>query len=221
MSLETYTGYIKDLVVTNPSSTDPKSQGDDHLRGIKDTLSTQFGSFTVGTALTMTETELNDTVDQQPVLDTHIPTTSGTAHQWTTIPAWVNKVELIFTSVSTTGTSPLLVQLGDSGGIENTGYTGSVVNTGGSTTTSVHPTTGWQLEGASAASIIVSGVLTLSRVFSTNWTYSCVLANLGSAIIFSSAGSKTLTNDLTTINLRTVGGVDTFDSGLLNIHYSK
>jgi len=221
MSLETYTGYIKDLVVTNPTSTDPKSQGDDHLRGIKDTLATQFSSFTVGTDLTMTETELNDTVDQQPVLDTHAATTSGTAHSWTTIPTWANKVELIFHSVSTSGVSPIMVQLGDSGGIENTGYTGSVVNTGASTSTSVSATAGWLLEAASAASIAVSGVFIMRRVFSTNWTYSCVLANAGSAIIFSSAGSKNLSGDLTTINVRAQNGTDTFDAGLLNMHYSK
>ena len=37
MSLETGT-YISDLVATNPQGTDPKSQGDDHLRLIKDVL---------------------------------------------------------------------------------------------------------------------------------------------------------------------------------------
>lgn len=220
MSLETYTGYIKDMVVTNPSSTDPKSQGDDHLRGIKDTLATQFGSFTVGTALTMTETELNNAIDQLPVLETNIATTSGTAHQWATIPTWANRIELIFSGVSTTGTSQLMVQLGDSGGIENTGYSGSVVNSGSSTSTSFGNATGWLLEGASAASINVSGILTLRRVFSTNWVMSCVLANNNSAITFVSAGSKNLSGDLTTINLRTLGGVDTFDAGLLNMHYS-
>ena len=38
MSLENYTGVISDLVVTNPIGTDPKSQGDEHLRGVKLTM---------------------------------------------------------------------------------------------------------------------------------------------------------------------------------------
>jgi hypothetical protein len=59
MSLETYTGFIKDLVTTNPQGTDPKSQGDDHLRGIKQTLATQFSGFTEGVAVTVKESEVN------------------------------------------------------------------------------------------------------------------------------------------------------------------
>lgn len=38
MGLETFTGKVSDLVETNPPGTDPKSQGDDHLRGIKKTI---------------------------------------------------------------------------------------------------------------------------------------------------------------------------------------
>lgn len=37
MGLESVT-YINDLVTTNPTSTDPKSQGDDHIRNIKTAL---------------------------------------------------------------------------------------------------------------------------------------------------------------------------------------
>jgi len=38
MGLEVFTGKIADLVPTWPTGTDPKSQGDDHLRGIKLTI---------------------------------------------------------------------------------------------------------------------------------------------------------------------------------------
>jgi microcystin-dependent protein len=46
MSLEIYTGYIPSLVTSNPTPTDPKSEGDDHLRGIKKTLADSFVGFT-------------------------------------------------------------------------------------------------------------------------------------------------------------------------------
>ena len=58
MSLETGS-YIKDLVSTNPEGTDPKSQGDDHLRLLKNVLKTQFSGFTLGVPITITEAELN------------------------------------------------------------------------------------------------------------------------------------------------------------------
>lgn len=37
--------YLSDLVITNPTSGDPKSQGDDHLRLIKSTLKVTFSGF--------------------------------------------------------------------------------------------------------------------------------------------------------------------------------
>jgi len=56
MGLETGT-YISDLVNTNPTSSDPKSQGDDHLRLIKATILTTFPN--INGAMTSTEEELN------------------------------------------------------------------------------------------------------------------------------------------------------------------
>lgn len=48
MGLETFTGKVSDLVETNPPGTDPKSQGDDHLRGIKKTIIGQAINAQVG-----------------------------------------------------------------------------------------------------------------------------------------------------------------------------
>jgi hypothetical protein len=45
MALETVTD-IDDLVVTNPTASDPKSQGDDHIRNIKTALKNAFPGFT-------------------------------------------------------------------------------------------------------------------------------------------------------------------------------
>ncbi len=64
MALESAT-YIPELTITNPvGASDPKSQGDDHLRLIKKTLANTFGAF-VGTAgvpksVTLTEDQIND-----------------------------------------------------------------------------------------------------------------------------------------------------------------
>lgn len=58
MSLEAG-NTIKQLVATNPEGTDPKSQGDDHLRLIKATLKNQFSGFTDGIPITRTESQIN------------------------------------------------------------------------------------------------------------------------------------------------------------------
>lgn len=58
MSLEAATA-IKDLVATNPPGGDPKSQGDDHIRMIKQTLKHQFAGFTEGIQITRKESEIN------------------------------------------------------------------------------------------------------------------------------------------------------------------
>lgn len=60
MALEDLTGtdkFIDDFINTNPTGTDPKNQGDDHLRGIKNVLLNQFPNLTA--AVTSDATELN------------------------------------------------------------------------------------------------------------------------------------------------------------------
>lgn len=56
MALESIS-HIADLVTTNPTASDPKSQGDDHIRGIKTALKTDFPNITA--PVTATHTELN------------------------------------------------------------------------------------------------------------------------------------------------------------------
>ena len=59
MALEDLTGtkYIDDLVATNPAAGDNVSEGDDHIRGIKNVLKTTFPN--IDGAVNTTEDELN------------------------------------------------------------------------------------------------------------------------------------------------------------------
>lgn len=54
--------HISDLVVTNPTSTDPKSEGDNHLRNIKTALKTDFPN--ISGPVTKTHTQLNNALDK-------------------------------------------------------------------------------------------------------------------------------------------------------------
>lgn len=61
MALETGT-YISDLVASNPTPTDPKSQGDDHLRLIKSAIKATFPN--ISGAVTATHAQLNDVANK-------------------------------------------------------------------------------------------------------------------------------------------------------------
>lgn len=56
MGLESVT-YINDLVTSNPSGSDPRNQGDDHIRNIKSAIKSTFAN--ISAAVTVTATELN------------------------------------------------------------------------------------------------------------------------------------------------------------------
>lgn len=103
MSLET-ASFIKDLVATNPLGTDPKSQGDDHLRMIKAVLKSQFSGFTQGAAITLTESRLNALGNSG----------AGAAAVYFDNPDLIPAVSGFFLCLSPTGAIPTLGGSGDS-----------------------------------------------------------------------------------------------------------
>ena len=48
-----------------------------------------------------------------------------TSADFTSIPSWVRRITLIFSDISLSGSDNLLIQIGDSGGLETTGYLGA------------------------------------------------------------------------------------------------
>lgn len=55
---------------------------------------------------------------------TAVATTSGTSIDFTGIPSWAKKITVMFSAVSTNGTSPIQVQIG-AGSVSNSGYVGT------------------------------------------------------------------------------------------------
>jgi hypothetical protein len=150
---------------------------------------------------------------------TAVASTSGTSIDFTSIPSWVKRITVMFSGVSTSGTSVLLVQIGDSGGIEATGYLGSASNlsTG---VTSANYTTGFGCDGAArSATDVTSGFITICNLSSNTWVANGTLARTDSAGTRTLAGTKGLTDVLDRIRITTVNGTDTFDAGSINILY--
>jgi hypothetical protein len=151
------------------------------------------------------------------VLGTEQATTSGTSIDFTGIPSWAKRIVINFVGVSTSGTDNLLIQLGDAGGVEATGYLGACSTFAA---TVANSTAGFLINGASAANVI-HGSVTLTLEDSTNFTWVCsgVLALSNTAEGFTLAGSKSTSAALDRVRITTTGGTDTFDAGAINILY--
>lgn len=156
-------------------------------------------------------------VQQMPVLGTAQNTTSGTAIDFTSIPPWVKRITVMFGAVSTNGTSPLQVQIGDSGGIETTGYVCAAFNISAQS----DYTTGFGLQTTGTAAIAFHGALQLTLLdAATNlWIATGGLSSSGSGNAWSVSGSKALSTALDRVRISAVNGTDTFDAGSVNILY--
>jgi hypothetical protein len=178
---------------------------------------TQAGTNTV-TVPNGTGTMVVNNVSSAIVSGTAANATS-TSVDFTGIPSWVKRITVMFDAVSTSGTSNWLIQLGDSGGIENTGYI-SVGAFLGASTGGTSYTAGFGLLVGNA-SHVEQGLIILSNLTGNVWTADGSLAGSGSAagFIYSTSGAKTLSATLDRVRITTVNGTDTFDAGTINIFY--
>ncbi len=149
--------------------------------------------------------------------------TSGTSIAFPTvgaIPSWATEIKVMFVGVSTNGTSDMILQIGDSGGIEATGYLGTCSALAGSAT-STNFTTGYGLSASSAAANTYHGTITLSLEDASDNTWVCtsILARSDGAQTHLGGGSKSLSATLDRLLITTVGGVNTFDAGVIRACY--
>jgi hypothetical protein len=144
-------------------------------------------------------------------------TTSGTAINFTGIPSWATEIEVFLAGVSTTGTSNYIVQIGDSGGLETSGYLGASSGMGAAVGTTAY-TTGFGLT-TGAGTVVTRGLMRLALENGNTWTAIAVVARSDAANTILTAGDKTLSATLDRLTLTTVGGADTFDAGAARVRY--
>lgn len=145
-------------------------------------------------------------------------TTSGTEKDFTSIPSWVRRITVMFSGVSTNGTNGILIQLGDAGGFETTGYASSA-SYGGSVGNYSSSTAGFIVDAGNTASATTTrrGFVEIVNMDGNQWICSgSIDSGQVSAAI---SGSKTLSDVLTQVRITTVGGTDTFDAGSVNVIY--
>lgn len=153
------------------------------------------------------------------ILATPQASTSGVEKDFTSIPAGVRRITIMFSGVSGNGTSNVMVQIGDAGGIEATGYLGTVGN--GASATAF--TTGFGVTQAMDAASILHGamILTLLNDSTNTWVSTSNISNSTGGTSHPGAGAKSLSAVLDRIRITTVDGTDAFDAGAVNILYER
>ena len=151
---------------------------------------------------------------------------SGTSVGFTNIPSWVKRITLQLYAVSTDGTSGnLTVQFGTGGTptYVTSGYNGtsSIIRGSTSTASAGAISSGFDLLRGLANTAFTSGafVFTLVDSATDKWICSAVIARSDEATTIFTAGYIDLSSALTAVRLTTTTGVNSFDSGSLNILY--
>ena len=149
-------------------------------------------------------------------------TGSNTFFDFTGIPSWAKRITVMFKGVSTDGAStPWLIQLGDSGGVETTGYLAVTSRLTVSAVGTVASTAGFPIGVDNTAANICHGsaTITLFDLSTNTWVASGVFANSHYTETNTVAGSKSLSATLDRVRITTSGGTNDFDAGSVNIMY--
>jgi hypothetical protein len=202
---DTLTGIAATQTLTNKTLTSPTITGP-----------------TITGTISGSPTITSPTISGTPVMGASVITsgtaqasTSGTSIDFTGIPSWVKRITVMFSGVSTSGTSVLQAQIG-AGSITTTGYTSG--GQAGGTVSNL--TSGFILMPAMFAANTFSGTATICNQTGNSWVYSSVLGTVNSAASPCICGGNiTLSGTLDRVRLTTVNGTDTFDLGSINILY--
>lgn len=210
------TGNPEDLTVTQATALLNVAVGDSGAGGTKGLVPAPAA----GDAAKYLRGDMTYVAIASPItLGTMVASTSGTAINFTSLPAGLKRITVNFSGVSTSGTSNWIIQLGDSGGVETSGYLGasSVVV---ATVASANYTTGIGIRSDTATNVLHGSVVFTLMDASTNlWAAHGTLGQSDTNATYIVGGTKALSATLDRIRITTVGGTDTFDAGNINIAY--
>lgn len=150
-----------------------------------------------------------------------ITTSGANFYDFTGIPAGVKRVKIIMNSISLDGSSLPLIQIGDSGGIENTGYI-SVSSNLASGVVTTNSTTGFVAFALGGSPNSASGVIEIDLIDSATNTFiakGAMQNEISSLSTCTVVGKKSLSGTLTQLRLTSASGTDLFDGGSAKITY--
>jgi hypothetical protein len=155
------------------------------------------------------------------IADTAKASTSGTTVDFTGIPSWVKRITVMFSGVSTNGTSGIRFRLMVGGVGVDTGYlAASVTLTSAVAAAPADVTDGFPLPVASASSVY-HGQIIISKLSDSIYTASgTFFDNLATERISITTGRvQSISGAVDGVQITTTGGTNTFDAGTINILY--
>ena len=156
-----------------------------------------------------------------PLVSGTAVTASGTSVDFNSIPSTAKRITVMFSGVSTNGTSNWLIRLGTSGGVVTSGYAGAGSYNGASNA-GANSTAGFIfIIGGSAQLMHGSMAITLLDASTNRWVEQGILGDSSQAYCFFSGGSVALSGVLDRVRITTVSGTDTFDAGTVNIMWEQ
>lgn len=142
---------------------------------------------------------------------------TGTAVDFTGIPAGTKRITVMYNGVSTNGISNIQVQIG-AGTVESTGY----LSTSNRLTTAPqgqNSITGFLVTGYLSSTNVTDGCINIVNVSGNTWIMTGVTGDGVNNTVNVGGGSKSLSGTLDRVRITTVNGTDAFDAGLINILY--
>jgi hypothetical protein len=154
------------------------------------------------------------------VLETAQSSTSGTSIDFTSIPSWVKRVTVMFSGVSISGTSSILIQLGTTSGFETTGYQSNSQTVSDAPQVTNIASTAGIIVRAGSATVVFVGSLSINKLSGNTFVSNGLFHRTdATTLLVHSAGGKALSGTLDRVRITTVNGTDTFDAGSINILY--
>jgi hypothetical protein len=156
------------------------------------------------------------TTNLYPLVSETAKSATGATVQFTSIPSWVKRITVMFNEISTNGSSNVQIQLGDSGGYETSGYTGTAWL---ANTVNTAMSAGFLITATNSSTYTWNGSVILTNFGSNTWILQGSVGISSVAAGGVQNGKKTLSDVLTQLQITTVNGTDTFDAGTINIMY--
>lgn len=144
---------------------------------------------------------------------------AGAILNFGSIPSTAREIVIQYLSLSGTGSNDFLVQIGDAGGLETTGYVSGTISVSNSSNSAGATSAAGFISYASAAARIAIGTVRLTRVGNTNeWLAQHVISTATGDRAHFGGGSKTLSATLDRLAVL-LTGADTFDGGVVGVMY--